>query len=240
MRRTTLVEKQGSWELVEMAEPLDGLEDQEEEVEELREVGLGKVMTFVAQEGTVPEVFGFEIDDAVQLGPKSAVEELAIPQARDEEMEEFEGVDIPGGDDEPNPGRDLEEQMVRYEIGVALPEEIRVNEVPLTVDSPLRNLRAACAFYRIGQSGGKRKCFSRLVAHQGALELMMAKDLAARGQAMGQRIPVEQVTAKVPTECLTLHGVLPASGIELVLINTEGRESPMTKDVQQSPSTFAR
>ena len=124
MRRTTLVEKQGSWELVEMAEPLDGLEDQEEEVEELREVGLGKVMTFVAQEGTVPEVFGFEIDDAVQLGPKSAVEELAIPQARDEEMEEFEGVDIPGGDDEPNPGRDLEEQMVRYEIGVALPEEI--------------------------------------------------------------------------------------------------------------------
>ena len=35
--------------------------------------------------------------------------------------------------------------MVRYEIGVALPEEIRVNEVPLTVDSPLRSLRAACA-----------------------------------------------------------------------------------------------
>ena len=63
--------------------------------------------------------------------------------------------------------------MVRYEIGVALPEEIRVNEVPLTVDSPLRSLRAACAFYQIWQSGGKRKCFSRLVAHQGALELML-------------------------------------------------------------------
>ena len=52
----------------------------------------------------------------------------------------------------------LEEQMVRYEIGVALPEEIRGNEIPLTVDSPLRSLRVACAFYQIGQSGGKRKC----------------------------------------------------------------------------------
>ena len=70
------------------------------------------------------------------LGPRPAVEELAIPQAQDEEMEEFDGADIPGGDDEPNPGRDLQEQMVHYEIGVALPEEIRVNEVPLTVDSP--------------------------------------------------------------------------------------------------------
>ena len=78
--------------------------------------------------------------------------------------------------------------MVRCEVGVALPEEIRVNEVPLTMDSPLRSLRAACAFYQIGQSGGRSKC------------LLMAKDLVARGNAMNQRIPVGQVSAKVPTE----------------------------------------
>ena len=42
MCRSTLVEKQGSWELVEMAEPLDGLEEQEDEIEELRDVGLSK------------------------------------------------------------------------------------------------------------------------------------------------------------------------------------------------------
>ena len=98
MCRSTLVEKQGSWELVEMAEPLDGLEEQEDEIEELRDVGRSKVMTFVAQEGTVPEMFGFEIDDAVRLGPKPAMEELAIPQAQDEEMEELGGMDIPGGE----------------------------------------------------------------------------------------------------------------------------------------------
>ena len=46
MCRTTLVERQGKWELVEMAEPIDGLEEQEEEIEELREMGLSKVMTY--------------------------------------------------------------------------------------------------------------------------------------------------------------------------------------------------
>ena len=81
-----------------MAEPLDGLEEQEEEIEELREVGLSKVMTFVAPEGTIPEVFGFEIDSAVQLGPKQDIEELAIPQAGDEELEDIGGAEIPGGD----------------------------------------------------------------------------------------------------------------------------------------------
>ena len=118
---------------------------------------------FVAADDTVPEKFGFEIDEAIQLGPKPAIEELAIPQAQDEETEELGGMEIPGGEEGHDPGRDLEQKMVRYEIGV----EIRVNEIPLTVDSPLRSLRAACAFYQIGQSGGKRKCFSRLVAHQG-------------------------------------------------------------------------
>ena len=197
--RSTLVERSGGWELVEMAEPLDGLEEQEEEIEELREVGLSKVMTFVAPEGTVPEVFGFEIDSAVQLGPKQDMEELAIPQAGDEELEDIGGAELPGGEGGEQ-GRDLDDQMVQYEVGVAVPEEIRVNDVTLTLESPLRSLRAACAFYQIGQSGGKQKCFSRLVAHQGALELMMARDLAARGQAMSQRIPLEQVAAKLPTE----------------------------------------
>ena len=40
MCRTTLVERQGTWGLVEMAEPIDGLEEQEDEIEELRELGL--------------------------------------------------------------------------------------------------------------------------------------------------------------------------------------------------------
>ena len=90
--------------------------------------------------------------------------------------------------------------MVRREIGVAPSSTDFVSMMTLTLESPLRSLRAACAFYQIGQSGGKRKCFSRLVAHQGAMELIMAKDVAARGNAMNQRIPMEQTFAKAPTE----------------------------------------
>ena len=97
---------------------------------------------FVAADDTVPEKFGFEIDEAIQLGPKPAIEELAIPQAQDEETEELGGMEIPGGEEGHDPGRDLEQQMVRYEIGVALPEEIRVNEIPLTVDSPLQRVHS--------------------------------------------------------------------------------------------------
>ena len=83
---------------MEMAEPLDGLEEQEDEIEELRENGLSKMMTFVAPEGTIPEVFGFEIDNAIQLGPKPDMEELAIPQAGDDEFEDLGGTEIPGGE----------------------------------------------------------------------------------------------------------------------------------------------
>ena len=55
-------------------------------------------MTFVAPEGTIPEVFGFEIDNAIQLGLKPDMEELAIPQAGDDEFEDLGGTEIPGGE----------------------------------------------------------------------------------------------------------------------------------------------
>ena len=92
---------------------------------------------------------------------------------------------------------DLDDQRAHYEVGASLPENIKVNGVELNAESPLRNLRAACAFYNIGQSGGKAKCFARLLEHQKKLELLLAKDLAAQGQAFDERIPVEQVMAKV-------------------------------------------
>lgn len=61
--RTTLVEKDGSWELVEMTEPLDGLEDQEAAIEELREGERATVLSFVAHHTTSqsPEDLGFSM-----------------------------------------------------------------------------------------------------------------------------------------------------------------------------------
>ena len=194
--RSTLVERRGQWELVEMAEPLDGLWEQEEPIEELKEEERSRVMTFIAPSGTVPETFGFEVMDGFHFkSSPEGMEELAVPEAMEDE--EVEGVDIPGG--ERVPGASLEDQEARLEIGVAVPSQLQVNGIVLTLESPLRSLRAACAFYRIGQSGGKQKCFNRLMAHQHQLELLMARDLAAQGRATDERIPVEQASAREPT-----------------------------------------
>ena len=101
---------------------------------------------------------------------------LAIPEAGEEdEFDEFGGAKIPG--DDRVEGMDLDDQRVQLEIGIALPEQLMVNDVVLTLESPLRQLRAACAY----------------------MELVMAKDLAAQGRAFEQRIPLEQVLAKEPT-----------------------------------------
>ena len=193
--RSTLVERRGQWELVEMAEPLDGLWEQEEPIEELKKEELGRVITFIAQGGTEPETFGFEVMDGFHFrADPGSLEELAVPEALNEEVE---GMDIHG--EEGQEGVGLEDQEAWLEVGVAVPSQLQVNGVVLTLDSPLRSLRAACAFYRIGQSGGKQKCFNRLMSHQHQLELLMARDLAAQGRAMDKRIPLEQVSAREPT-----------------------------------------
>ena len=59
--RSTLVEKDGLWELVEMTEPLDGLSDQEAEIEELKGIGRSRVLSFVAHYDIPqsPEDLGF-------------------------------------------------------------------------------------------------------------------------------------------------------------------------------------
>ena len=177
-----------------MAEPLMRLQDQEEQIEELRGHDRGRVLTF-------PEAFGFKTEDehGIPKPSQADLEELEVPMAiTDEVFTDFDGVEIPGGDE--HPGMDLSDQRAHYEVGVALPENIKVNGIELTAESPLRNLRAARAFYNIGQSGGKAKCFARLLDHQKKLELLLAKDLAAQGRAFEGRIHIEQVMAKVPTE----------------------------------------
>lgn len=75
-----------------------------------------------------------------------------------------------------------------------------MNEIELTAERPLRGLRAACAFYKIGQSGGKAKCFKRLVEHRGKLELMRARDLTRSAEAALSRRPVEHAVSKTPSK----------------------------------------
>ena len=72
-------------QLVEMAEPIDSLEDQEEQIEELKGEEMGKIMTSIAKEGTTPEVFGFELNEGFKwYKPRTEeIEDYAIPEAGD-------------------------------------------------------------------------------------------------------------------------------------------------------------
>ena len=204
MSRSTVVKKGDQWQLVEMSEPVDGLEDQDEEIEELRGEYMAKIITFVAHSTTsqAPEDLGFEVegfDYEASKRRRADEDDYAIPIADDEgEFEAVEGREI-GGPVGPG-GVDLEDQQVRFEVGVAIPDRIQVNGVELSLDSPLRTLRAACAFYQVGQSGSKRKCFGRLVEHQARLELLQARDLARHAQELQGREPREQALAKEPGE----------------------------------------
>ena len=204
MSRSTVVKKGDQWQLVEMSEPVDGLEDQEEEIEELRVEYMAKIITFVAHSTTsqAPKDLGFEVEGFDYEASKRRrvnEEDYAIPIADDEgEVEAFEGREI--GEPEGPGGADLDDQQVRFEVGVAVPDRIQVNGVDLSLDSPLRTLRAACAFYQVGQSGSKRKCFGRLVEHQARLELLQARDLAKHAQELQGREPREQALAKEPGE----------------------------------------
>ena len=73
--RSTLLEKQGQWELVEMAKPINSMADQEEAMEELRDEGNSKVMSFVASEGYTPEAFQFVLNEEYEA-PKPNPEHM--------------------------------------------------------------------------------------------------------------------------------------------------------------------
>ena len=58
------------------------------------------------------------------------------------------------------------------EIDPLMPEKVLVNGIELSVESALRALKSACTFYEFSTSGGKDKCYKRLVNHQKRLGLM--------------------------------------------------------------------
>ena len=142
-----------------------------------------------------PDNLGFDVG-SFEFGSRglkaAARDDLALPEAEDED-DDLEGAEVPMG-------VDLDDQEVRFEVGIPIPDRIHVNDIELAAESPLRALRAACAFYKIDQSGGKARRFKRLVEHQGTLELMRARDLTKSAEAALARRPVEQAIAKTPSK----------------------------------------
>ena len=145
-KRTTLVKSEGKWLLMEMCEPLHAMDNQEETLEGAEERKL--VLTILTKEEMSTEEMGFELEKhPAQLEVKDYELPFNGPNAQKEQANEHapQPVDV--------------EQEGRLIVGQVLPEVIVVNELELRATSPLRQLRAACNFFGISQSGSRSKCF---------------------------------------------------------------------------------
>ena len=201
-KRTTLAKVAGAWQLLEMCEDLHRIFNQEEEIEGARENVM--VITILTKEAMSVEEMGFEVDTGLHIDEQPMMvrdhevplEEVEIP----EQEQPAERVEEAGGE---------VEQEARLAVGPGIPDHIMVNGIELTSVSPLRQLRAACNFFGVSQSGSRLRCYQRLVSHMKEMELKAAAEAVAAAQMQVARQPREQPVIPVPSQqeqekhCLT-------------------------------------
>ena len=201
-RRTTLVRVKGQWQLYEMCENLHGLADQEEEIENVEDNTL--IVTILTPEEVSTEEMGFEVETGLDLRPRvepgaMALREHEIPMEEPQRLQETEDGDAEAVDDRAavevaaaGDGATADEQEGRLVLEAGLPDHVIVNDIQLTATSKLRELRAACHFYGISQSGSRLKCFQRIVSHLKECELKAASEAVAAAELQMARQPKMQ------------------------------------------------
>ena len=178
--RTTLVQADGKWYVMELCERLDGLIQLDSEFHEME--GKRNVITFIPDTAKDRRVLRFSLmGDQPQVFPvEPDMEEDADAQI---DAVPIEGREIPEG-----------------QIVVRPMDEVNVNGTVLTANSSLAALRAGCAFYGVSSSGSKTKCFQRLVDHAKKLELEMVMAASREAQRDQERPPLAPGSAEVPSE----------------------------------------
>ena len=199
--RTTLIKgDDGSWYVVELCEPLQSLIDMSAEFYGYS--GAREVLTFVTEGEKSPGSMGVSMrEDAADL---PAVERQDDADQQDPDAiapeDEVRGRDI-GNQDSLMPSADGREIPAdRVVVNAADFEKVIVNGVELAAESSLAALRSGCSFYGISQSGGKMKCYGRLVNHLQKLELELLRDAAQHAAAELERKPHSPTLAVPPSE----------------------------------------
>ena len=202
-RRTTLVRIEGQWQLYEMCENLHGLVNQEEQIENVEDNTL--VLTILTPAEVSTEEMGFEVETGLDLRPK--VDEALARRDHEVPMEEpLRMVDDEGSAEAADSGgviaerAAVDEQEGRLVLEAGLPDHVIVNDIQLTATSKLRELRAACHFYGISQSGSRLKCFQRIVSHLKERELKAASEAVAAAELQMARQPRMQNVIPVPSK----------------------------------------
>ena len=174
---------------MEMCEALRAMADQEEAFEGIAEKQL--VLTILTKEGMSAEEMGFEVEEALPPA-QLEVKECELPFDEPNAQQEQADGHVPRPADVGQEGRLV--------VGKVLPEKIVVNDVELCATSPLRQLRAACNFFRVSQSGSRSKCFERLVSHMRERELKAAAEALAAAQMEESRQPRAPPLTMVPSQ----------------------------------------
>eukprot|EP00435_Cladocopium_sp_Y103_P028418 s2167_g7.t1 len=156
------------------------------------------VITIVTEGEKPPGLMGFAFEEdgpaAGQLEPQVDPGD-AVLQAPDDDIQgaEIEGpieVDVEG----------LAVGEAQIVVQPAKDDEIIVDGITLKSGSSLAALRAACSSYGISSSGGKLKCFSRLVNHQKKLELQTITHAAQDALNAQVRVPNAPALPEPPSE----------------------------------------
>ena len=192
--RTTLVKDQGSWLVMELCGHIGSIIDLGAGFHELH--GPRDVLTVVTDGEKDPRLMGFYFEDDDSEAAQPAQGSAGVDDESAEGMmapeDELQGVEIP-------PAR-AELPVGAYVIQPFDDDKLVVNGVELTRVSKLTDMRAACTRYNLSNSGGKDKCYIRLVAHMKQLELELIDAAAHRMDANLQRDPQSPPLAVEPDD----------------------------------------
>ncbi len=214
MRTTLIQSRDGGWSMVEYCEDLIKLVVLDSPFEER---AMRPVITIVTRDAMIPENLGFILEDEMDFNPRAEdeiAEAAAIPVAPDEEeMEQKRGDDGERKDDRIGDAveeivEQKKEELDKIVVEPFNPQALVVNGIELTAESSLATLRAALTFYGKSTSGGKHRCFKKLVEHMKEMELEVARDASVEAQRSHYREPGMQPLAQRPGEVeVEKHGL---------------------------------
>ena len=177
------------WWMGTCCENLSHLEDHKKQIDEI--VGNKQVLTMLTRDSFTPEEMGF-----MMLEPRPCPFGV-----RPEKVESLEYKILEAPEGEGASGENFGPlQEVTIEIGPLMLEKVLVNGIELAADSALRALRPACALYEFSTSGGKNKCYRRLVHHQKKIEPDAVKEALGQAKSALERHPRAQNLSPMPRE----------------------------------------
>ena len=188
--RTTLVEGDDQkWYVLELCERLDGLVQYDAEFHDMN--GKRNVITIITNGEQDPRQMGFTMVADDEQSHERAQPEIDFREAAGD-------VDIPG-DDVELIGQDVPAEG-RVVVAPSPEDEVTVNGVVLTPASALATLRTGCTYYNLSTSGGKQRCFQRILEHQKRLELELILAASRDANQQAERVANAPPVATPPSD----------------------------------------